>query len=129
MYIKIGIVFGTILMLSLLSKLTGAHAATASVSTSSHVRALVRDAAKLALQSKQDTNSLIALKHALEAQAYIDAARRFATDDQIGKLANQSTSDVIHGIKKRENAALKHIFKSCPNLQPNTALLHATGWI
>ena len=129
MYIKIGIVFGTILLLSLLSKLTGARAKTASVSTSSHVRALVRDAAKLALQSKQDTNSLIALKHALQAQAYIDAARRFATDDQIAKLANQSTSDVIHGIKKRENAAIKDIFSKCPTLQPASKLLHATGWI
>ena len=104
MYIKIGIVFGTILMLSLLSKLTGVIA-TARLRPS-HVRALVRDAAKLALQSKQDTNSLIALKHALEL-AYIDAARRFATDDQIVNYNQSTSTSFMH--KKRENVALKHI--------------------
>lgn len=125
MYVRIGIVLGAVILLALLSKWTqgGRKAPTSSIS---HVRQLVRESATYAMKSKQDTNPLIALQDAIYAMAYMQAARKFVTDDQISLLAGTKASDLIHSVKKREQKALKHVVTTCPAVAPQAVA--ATGW-
>ena len=126
MYVRIGMVLGAVTLLALLSKWTqgGRKAPTSSVS---HVRQLVRESATYAMKSKQDTNPLIALQDAIYAMAYMEAARKFATDDQISYLAGTQASDLVHSVKKREQKALKHVVTTCPAVAPQAVA--ATGWM
>jgi hypothetical protein len=126
MYIRIGMVLGSVVLLSLLSKWTQGSNKTPT-SSISHVRQLVRESATYAMKSKQDTNPLIALQHAIYAMAYMEAARKFATDDQISYLAGSKASDLIHSVKKREQKALKHVVTTCPAVAPQAVA--ATGWM
>jgi hypothetical protein len=124
MYVRIGIVLGAVILLAFLSKWTqGSRKAPTSIS---HVRQLVRESATYAMKSKQDTNPLIALQDAIYAMAYMQAARKFVTDDQISLLAGTKASDLIHSVKKREQKALKHVVTTCPAVAPQAVA--ATGW-
>ena len=126
MYVRIGMVLGAVTLLAILSKWTTTQGGRKAPSVS-HVRQLVRESATYAMKSKQDTNPLIALQDAIYAMAYMEAARKFATDDQISYLAGTKASDLIHSVKKREQKALKHVVATCPAVAPQAVA--ATGWM
>lgn len=119
-------VLGAVTLLAILSKWTTTQGGRKAPSVS-HVRQLVRESATYAMKSKQDTNPLIALQDAIYAMAYMEAARKFATDDQISYLAGTKASDLIHSVKKREQKALKHVVATCPAVAPQAVA--ATGWM
>ena len=126
MLMRIGLVVGTILLLTMVSSLTSSN--TPPTSAASHVRMLVREGARYSTMSQQDTNPIVAVMHATYGIAYLEAARKFATDTDISRIAGMKSSDLYHTAQKRQQQAIKHIATTCPNATPQGEVAIATGW-
>ena len=121
---RIGMVLGAVVLLSFVSSWTAATP----TSSGSHVRMLVREGARYSTMSKQDTNPLVAVMHATYGIAYLEAARKFATDSDISRIAGMKASDLYHHAQKRQQQAIKHISTTCKAVGPEGEVASATGW-
>lgn len=77
------------------------------------VQALVRQTARWAVASQQDTSPMISLLHANYASGYLQALELIATEDEINKYTNlQRLRDKVYSIQDK---AARHVVATCPN--------------
>ena len=67
------------------------------------IRSLIQESAQLCEFSKQDSDPMIALQHASEAFAFLQIARRFATDSAIYQSTGVSPTDLEKLLVQRRN--------------------------
>ena len=95
------------------------------------VRALVRQIARWAVASQQDTSPMIALLHANYAAGYLQALELIATEKEINHVEN--LQELRRKVYTIQDNAVKNVVEVCPefvgkNIDKQLAMLGSGIW-
>ena len=93
----------------------------------SNIKKLVRQTARWATASEQDSNPYIANLHATYAMGYLMALREIYTDIEINNIAEIDIRELDFNINKIMDNAVKQLALVCPEGQPKNRFLAYLG--
>ena len=115
-------------MLALLSLSAHSSSSRASLRSGS-LSSLMRQSARYSVLADQDSNALISMLHATYSLAYVNAARKLASDRTLRWLTRIDAGGLANAADAKQQRALAHINQGCPNIAVHSDQLRLAGWL
>ena len=126
-----GCATAAVVVLALLSLSAHSSSSRASLRSGS-LSSLMRKSARYSVLADQDSNALISMLHATYSLAYVNAARKLATDRTLRRLTRIDAGELANAADAKQQRALAHINQGCPDIAGHSDQLRScaspAGW-
>ena len=123
-----GCATAAVVVLALLSLSAHSSSSRASLRSGS-LSSLMRQSARYSVLADQDSNALISMLHATYSLAYVNAARKLASDRTLRRLTRIDAGELANAADAKQQRALAHINQGCPDIAVHSDQLRLAGWL